>query len=99
MKYQEWKASERVGVSPGRENLNSGADHDVDESHVGNLADRTMSEPDGIFSPPCTSTPRLEKYQGNSKQQQRGDRMAFGEKVNLVRSFSSRMCKFWLKCT
>ena len=90
MKYQQWKTSERVSVSPDRDNLNPGVVPDVVGNHMGNLAERTVLEPDGIFSPPFTSTQRLQQHQGNPKQQQMGDLMpgmAFGEKVNQVRSF------------
>ena len=91
MVYQQWKASERVGVSPGRENLNPGVVHDVVGSHMGNLAERTMLEPDGIFSPPFASTQRLQQHHVNPQQQQMGDLlsgMACGENVNKVRSFA-----------
>ena len=78
-------------MSPGRENLNPGVVHDVVGSHMGNLAERTMLEPDGIFSPPFASTQRLQQHHVNPQQQQMGDLlsgMACGENVNKVRSFA-----------
>ena len=77
MRYEEWKASERVGVFPGRD-LNPGVVHDVSGESV------------GIFSPLFTSTQRLQKHQGHPKQQQMGNLMsgmAFREKVNQVKPF------------
>ena len=85
MSYQQWKASERVGVSPGRDDLNPGVVHDVVGSHMGNLTERTMLEPDGIFSPPFTSTPRLQQHQGNPQQQH----MVSHDFINQVRVFVS----------
>ena len=74
MKYQQWKASERVGVSPVKENVNPGVVYDAVGSHMGNLAERTMLEPDqdpdDIFEPPITSTPvqrRNEGQEGRSR--------------------------------
>ena len=59
MKYQQWKTSERVGVSPAslNENLNRSVVHDGVESQKGNLMERSMLEPDGTFFPPLSSTP------------------------------------------
>ena len=68
MKYQKWKNSERMGVSPVKENVNSGVVYDVVGSHMGNLAERTMLEADqdpaGIFEPLITSTPVQRRNEG-----------------------------------
>ena len=78
MKYQQWKASERVCVSPDRENLNENlnpsAVHDVVGSQMENLME--MLEPDGTFSPPLASTPLLQQHHDKLKEQQTADHVS-----------------------
>ena len=96
MRHQQWKISERVGVSPDREhlgdNMNSTAVHDGIQ--MGNLMERSMLEPDGTFSPPFASTPRLQQHHDNPQQQQMEDLlsvMASGDDVNQVISFAKHI--------
>ena len=80
MKYQQWKASERVCVSPDREslneNLNPSVVHDVVGSQMGNLMERSMLEPDGNFSPPLASTPLLQQHHDKLKEHQMADQVS-----------------------
>ena len=93
--YQQWKTSDRVGLSPGggnqTENLDLSYHRDgVSGNQMGNLMERTMSEQDGAFSPPLASTPVVSQDHDNHQQQHmRG--MGCGETVHQpgyqVRSF------------
>ena len=94
--YQQWKTSERVGLPPGRGNpsgnLNQSADHDVVGSHMGNLMEQTMLEPDGAFCPPLASTPAVAEDHDNPQQQQFGG-MDCDESMNQVRLFFKNISK------
>ena len=93
MKYQQWETSERVCLSPGRENLNPS--NDEVGSQMGNLAERSMLEPDGTFSPPLTSTPM--QQQCNEKFNEPSSKMDCEDFNNEVRylsiTFNNFVCR------
>ena len=61
MKYQQWKTSKRVCMSPGRQNLNDDLNPDAVHDVVGN------------FSPPFASTPQQQQHHGEPQQQHMAD--------------------------
>ena len=93
MKYQQWETSERVCLSPGRETLNPS--NDEVGSQMGNLAERSMLEPDGTFSPPLTSTPM--QQQCNEKFNEPSSKMDCEDFNNEVRylsiTFNNFVCR------
>ena len=58
VKYQEWKTSERIAVSPGRDNVAEVEYQETDRiERKGNMEETTMVELGDVFLPPITSTP------------------------------------------